>query len=194
MPRSHAYANWHDHANGVHPSAWMRDWLTDRASLTYKLMEHSQQFRVQRLHQRHALCLADEYAAIALPRRQRVQERDVLLRCDERPMVLGHTVLSLTATTSEWPFFSTLGERSLGTTLFGDPLVARGQLQYARLYQGHPLVRRMCAATGASGFPTPLFARRSTFRRKGGVMLVTEVFFPAINELRRMPRQAIELL
>jgi len=184
MPRSHTYANWQDHANGVHPSALMRDWLTDRASLTYKLMAHSAQFRVQCLYQRHAMCLADEYAAIALPRRQRVQERDVLLRCDGRPVVLGHTVLSLTATTSEWPFFGTLGERSLGTTLFGDPLVMRGQLQYARLYHGHPLVRRMCAATGEKGFPTPLFARRSTFRRKGGVMLVTEVFFPAINALR----------
>ncbi|MGS0743318.1 chorismate--pyruvate lyase family protein [Glaciimonas sp. GG7] len=191
MARSLTYAHWHDHANGVHPSALMRDWLTDRSSLTTKLIAHSAQFRVQCLHQRHALCLADEYAAIALPQRRQVQERDVLLRCDGQPMVLGHTVLALTATTSEWPFFGTLGERSLGTTLFGDPLVARGQLQYARLYQGHPLVRRMCAATGVSRFLMPLFARRSTFRRKSGVMLVTEVFFPDINRLQRTMPQSV---
>lgn len=128
MPRSRTYAKWHDHANGVHPSDNLRDWLTDRVSLTYKLMAHCQQFRVQRLRQQRALCLADEWQRIALPRRLQVQERDVLLRCDGRPMVLGHTVVALDATTTEWPFFSTLGERSLGTTLFGDPLVARGQL------------------------------------------------------------------
>ncbi|MFC5476173.1 chorismate--pyruvate lyase family protein [Paraherbaspirillum soli] len=186
MSRSPACAHWFDHANGVQPSAAMRDWLTDRASLTYKLMAHCNQFRVQRLRQQRARCLAEEWAVIGLPRRLQVQERDVLLRCDERPMVLGHTVLALDATASEWPFFGTLGERSLGTTLFGDPLVARGQLQFARLYGSHPLVRRMCAATGVEAFPYPLFARRSTFRRKSGVMLVTEVFFPAIDELRRL--------
>ncbi|MDY7545386.1 chorismate lyase [Glaciimonas sp. CA11.2] len=186
MARSPSFAHWHDHPNGVHPTASMRDWLIDRASLTYKLMANSTQFRVQRLHQHRAMCLADECAAILLPQRQVVQERDVLLICDGHPVVLGHTVLSLGATTAEWPFFGTLGERSLGTTLFGDPLVARGQLQYARLYGGHPLVRRMCAATGLATLPTPLFARRSTFRRKGGVMLVTEVFFPEIKFLRNV--------
>ncbi|PFH10666.1 chorismate--pyruvate lyase [Collimonas sp. PA-H2] len=179
------HAKWHDHANGVAPSVNMRDWLTDRVSLTYKLMAHCQQFRVQRLRQQRALPLAEEWQAIGLARRQQVQERDVLLRCDGRPMVLGHTVLALDATTTEWPFFSSLGERSLGSTLFGDPLVMRGQLQYARLYGGHPLAQRMAAASGVDSFAYPLWARRSAFRRKTGIMLVTEVFFPEIEELRR---------
>ncbi len=186
MPRSPTFAKWHEHANGVQPSDTMRDWLTDRASLTYKLMAHCQQFRVQRLRQQRAMCLADEWQEIALPRRLQVQERDVLLRCDGHPMVLGHTVLALHATTAEWPFFGGLGEHSLGTTLFGDPLVARGQLQFARLYDDHPLVRRMCAATGKRSFAYPLWARRSAFRRKTGVMLVTEVFFSEIDALRRV--------
>lgn len=186
MSRSRTCAQWHDHANGVDPSDNLRDWLTDRVSLTYKLMAHCQQFRVQRLRQQHAICLAEEWQAIGLPRRLQVQERDVLLRCDDRPMVLGHTVLALDATTTEWPFFGSLGERSLGTTLFGDPLVQRGQLQFARLYHRHPLVQRMCAATGVDSFAYPLWARRSTFRRKTGVMLVTEVFFPEIDQLRRV--------
>lgn len=186
MSRSRTYARWHDHANAVDPSVNLRDWLTDRVSLTYKLMAHCQQFRVQRLRQQRAMCLAEEWQAIGLPRRLQVQERDVLLRCDDRPMVLGHTVLALDATTTEWPFFGTLGERSLGTTLFGDPLVQRGQLQFARLYGDHPLVRRMYVATGIDSFAYPLWARRSTFRRKTGVMLVTEVFFPEIDQLQRV--------
>ncbi|WP_395823182.1 chorismate--pyruvate lyase family protein [Collimonas sp.] len=186
MLRSLTFAKWHEHANGVDPSDNMRDWLTDRASLTYKLMAHCRQFRVQRLRQQRAMCLADEWRAIGLPRRLQVQERDVLLRCDGQPMVFGHTVLALDATTAEWPFFCALGECSLGTTLFGDPLVARGQLQFARLHGNHPLVRRMGLATGTDGVACPLWARRSVFRRRTGVMLVTEVFFPAIHALRRV--------
>lgn len=188
MARMSSFAKWHDHSNGVNPTALMRDWLTDRGSLTYKLMAHSLQFKVQRLHQHRAICLPDEYAAISLPKSQLVQERDVLLFCDGRPVVLGHTVLPLAATTAEWPFFGTLGERSLGTTLFGDPLVVRGKLQYSRLYQGHPLVRRLCSAIGVTSLSKPLFARRSTFSRKGGVMLVTEVFFPEIEDLHEVLR------
>lgn len=184
MSRLLTYATWYNHANAVRPSNRMRHWLTDRASMTYKLMMHCEQFRVQRLRQQRAMCLAEEWPALGLPRRLQVQERDVLLHCDGRPLVLGHTVMAHDATTSEWSFFSTLGERSLGPILFGDPLVVRGRLQFARLHGHHPLVKRMCAATGAVDFPSPLFARRSTFRRKSGIMLVTEVFFPEIDRLR----------
>ena len=130
---SSAYARWFHHANGVNPSPAMRHWLTDRTSLTLKLTLRSRRFRVQRLQQGRAVCLADERAMIALPRRACVQQREVLLRCDERPVVYAHTIVPLDSTASDWPFFGTLGERSLGTTLFGDPLVQRGQLQFARL-------------------------------------------------------------
>jgi chorismate--pyruvate lyase len=134
---------------------------------------------VQRLTQQHALPLQDEFAVLDLPKRSAVQEREVFLRCDERPVVYAHTVVPLSATASDWPFFSSLGERSLGTTLFGDPRVQRGQLQYARLGERHPLVRRAAAALGEA-LPQPLFARRCLYRRNKGLLLVTEVFLPTI--------------
>jgi chorismate lyase len=59
----------------------------------------------------------------------------------------------------------------------------RGSLQYARLRAQHPLVRRASAALGGDMFATPLFARRCLYRRKKGVLLVTELFLPAITEL-----------
>jgi chorismate--pyruvate lyase len=161
----------------------MRHWLIDRTSLTVKLVAHSWRFRVQRLRQSRGLSLADEYAAVHLPRRTQVREREVVLRCDERPVVYAHTIVPLAATASDWPFFNTLGERSLGTTLFGDPSVRRGALHYARLHPHHPLVRRACAAIGVDSVGRPLYARRCLFQRKNGVLLVTEVFLPAIAEL-----------
>ncbi|WP_323503971.1 chorismate lyase [Undibacterium sp. 10I3] len=187
--RSHspAFAHWLSHVNGVQASAKMVDWLTNRSSLTAKLVACSEQFRVQRLHQRRAICLTDEAMQIGLPRRAKVYEREVLLRCDGEAVVYAHTVLPLTATASQWPLFSSLGERSLGSTLFNDPLVQRGDLTYARLRKAHPLMRRIAAVDGLDleqSASLSLLARRSVFRRKGGCLLVTEVFLPAIANLK----------
>lgn len=190
MPRLTVTANWHAHVNAVNPSPQMRSWLTDRNSLTRKLIDHSSRFRVQRLRQQRALCLMDEGAVVGLARRANVCEREVLLRCDETPMVFAHTIVPLTATASDWPFFSSLGDRSLGTTLFGDPQVARGALQFARLRPGHPLLRRAAAATGIDEFNAPLYARRCLFKRKNGLLLVTEIFLPAIVTINQTVAQA----
>ncbi|MGZ3159410.1 MAG: chorismate--pyruvate lyase family protein [Burkholderiaceae bacterium] len=173
-------AQWHDHVNAVNPSPQMCSWLTDRDSLTRKLIDHCDRFRVQRLRQQRARCLMDECAAIELPRRVNVHEREVLLRCDDVPVVFAHTIVPLTATASDWPFFSSLGERSLGTTLFGDPLVSRGALQFARLHINHPLAQRARKAVNMPPSDMSLFARRCLFRRKNGLLLVTEIFLPTL--------------
>lgn len=178
-----SHAEWFAHVNGVNPPAQMRHWLTDRISLTVKLAAHCRQFGVQRLHQRRSMVLADEFQVLGLARRIGVQERDVLLKCDGVPMVFGHTVVPVSASTTDWPFFGSLGERSLGFTLFCDPQVARGALHYARLHPAHPLLQRAAAAIGVKVFPQPLLARRCLFRRRHGSLLVTEVFLPALSGL-----------
>lgn len=120
---------------------------------------------------------------IGIPRRLRVRQREVLLQCDGRAAVFAHTIVPLDATASDWPFFNTLGERSLGTTLFGDPRVERGALQFARIRAAHPLAWRAVEAATIREADYPLFARRSLFRRQHGVMLVTEIFLPAISQI-----------
>ena len=122
----------------------------------------------------------------------RVAHREVMLRCDGRPVVSGHTVVPMSASASDWPLFSALGERSLGTTLFYDPRVTRGELEFARLRPGHPLVARVHAALGRDGSAqdtsvgptdTIYFARRCVYRRRQGLLLVTEVFLPEVLDL-----------
>lgn len=175
-------ALWHRHVNAVAPAPAMRGWLKARGSLTARLIAHSAAFRVQRLHQRTALCLADEAAAIGMPRPGRVWEREVLLRCDGRPVVFAHTVVPLADSATDWPLFGALGERSLGSTLFYDPLVRRGELEFARLRPGHPLAQRAAAAVGGAGAPV-YYARRCLYRRHQGTLLVTEVFLPEVLDL-----------
>jgi chorismate--pyruvate lyase len=177
-------AQWHRHVNAVNAPPALRHWLTGAGSLTAKLKARSHAFRVQRLQQRNALCLQDEAALIGLARRGQVRERTVLLHCDERAMVFAHTVVPLTATASDWPLFGALGERSLGSTLFGDQQVRRGALEYARLRPDHPLAQRARAALKGDGDGhRALYARRCLYARKQGLLLVTEVFLPAVASL-----------
>lgn len=181
-------AMWRRNALAVGAPDAIREWLTSSGSLTARLTAHSSTFRVQRLHQASAVCLPDEAHAIGLPRPGRVWEREVLLRCDGEPVVFAHTVVPLSATATDWPLFSALGERSLGTTLFYDPLVERGELEFARIRRGHPLMQRACAALGCPEH-TVLYARRCLYRRKKGTLLVTEVFLPRVAELAPPPTQ-----
>ena len=177
----------------------MRAWLASTGSLTARLIAHSTAFRVQRLHQRSALCLADEAGAIGLARPGRVWEREVLLRCDGVPVVFAHTVVPVAASAADWPLFSALGERSLGSTLFYDPQVQRGELEFARLRPGHPLIARARAVLGegggaqAGGDAEPIYyARRCLYRRRRGVLLVTEVFLPSVLTLALALTQAMQ--
>jgi chorismate--pyruvate lyase len=175
-------ARWHAHVNAVGAPAAMRDWLTADGSLTARLTAHSASFRVQRLHQRTAKCLFDEARVIGMQRPGRVWEREVLLRCDDQPVVFAHTVVPMSATASDWPLFNALGERSLGSTLFYDPQVTRGALEFARIRAGHPLMQRARAALGGDE-QTVLYARRCLYRRHRGTLLVTEVFLPSVLQL-----------
>ena len=182
-------AHWHEHVNHVHAPAAIRHWLADRGSLTAKLIAHSKEFQVQRVYQQADFSWADEFAAIGLPRIAKVHTREVLLRCDGMPAVYAHTILPLNSNASQWPLFRTLGNKSLGSTLFGDPQVKRGQLHFARLQPNHPAMQRARLLLQREGLAInvcqSLFARRSLFHRRGGVMLVTELFLPSVAQLRR---------
>jgi chorismate--pyruvate lyase len=181
-------AQWQPHVVALNAPPGYRPWLTAGGSLTARLKAHSATFRVQCLHQRTARCLHDEAEAIGMHRPGRVWEREVLLRCDNTPVVFAHTVVPMSATAADWPLFSALGERSLGTTLFGDPQVRRGVLEFARLREGHPLAQRARQALQPEHGPDGpnellLYARRCLYRRRRGTLLVTEVFLPSVLDL-----------
>jgi chorismate--pyruvate lyase len=177
-------AKWHRNVSAVDAEARMRDWLATAGSLTARLVAGSETFRVRPLHQKLALCAFEEAAPIGLARRVQVRERDVLLCCDGVPVVYGHTVVPLSATAADWPLFSALGERSLGTTLFHDPKVTRGPLEFARLKNSHPLLARVRAGVEAYDLNDHVFhARRCVYRRHQGLLMVTEVFLPAVLNL-----------
>jgi chorismate--pyruvate lyase len=180
---------WLSHLAAVHAAPALRDWLRAPGSLTGRLREHCLGFNVRLLRQGAAVCLADQAAALQLARPTRVIEREVLLVCDGLPVVYAQTVLPAGRSRADWPFFKALGSRSLGSALFGDPAIARGALQHARLSARHPLAQRALAALPAGERAAMLHARRCLYRRRRGLLLVTELFLPAIAQL--MPRRLI---
>lgn len=178
-------AHWHRHINHIQAPPLLRAWLIDQGSLTARLVARSSQFEVQKISQQTGLCWSDEFAAVGLCGRTKVHVREVLLRCDSQAAVYAHTVMPLHANASQWPLFRSLGNRSLGSTLFSDPQVRRGALEFARLAPAHPAMQRAWQLTGLSQCQTQsLFARRSLFYRRGAVLLVTELFLPALRALQ----------
>jgi chorismate--pyruvate lyase len=186
---------WLGHLAAVHAAPALRVWLASPGSLTARLRAHCERLDVRLLRQGSAVCLADQAAGIGLARPVHVLEREVLLICDGLPVVYAQTVVPAGRSGADWPFFNGLGCRSLGSALFHDPRIARGALQHARLSARHPLMQRALAAQAPITEAAPLaptamlHARRCLYRRRRGVLLVTELFLPAIAQL--MPRRLI---
>ncbi|MGI4848337.1 MAG: chorismate--pyruvate lyase family protein [Janthinobacterium lividum] len=170
------HQRWLAHAPGLRRSSTLWHWLGDHGSLTARLTAHCQAFRVLRLCQRSAVALKDEARALGLPQRARVIERDVLLFADQRAVIFAHTVMALDASRSDWPYFSALGNRSIGNRLFNDPAVTGGGFAFARLHARHPLMVRAALALGVPAMDQPLHARRRIFQRRNGQLMITEVF------------------
>lgn len=174
---------WYNNSLFVHAPADLRPWLIHRGSLTQRLKSLSPQFSVIRLQQSHQLCLSDEYKVWHGQQRQYYPQREVLLLCDNIPLVWGYTIVVSRAVMRDWPFYQRLGTTPLGQRLFTDHSICRGELEFSRLYDGHPYIKRLNQVLSMPIVDNPLYARRSMFYRRQGAMLVTEVFLPAITPL-----------
>lgn len=159
----------------------LRSWLTEPGSLTARLQAHCAQFRVRLLTQGWQQAWRDESAPSANPRRRRLI-REVLLECDGLPVIFAHTLLSTAARGPLSLWLARLGGRSLGSLLFRHPGFVRGPIEYRQLDRRHPLYRQ---AARFATLPPVLWARRSRHRLEGQEVLVTEVFLPGIDRLRR---------
>ncbi len=174
---------WKSQAFQAGSPAWLRPWLTDPASLTARLAARCSTLQVRVLRQATALPNEDERRLIGLPRGRRAWLREVLLVADGRAVVFAHSVIAPRDLRGAWRMAAGVGGRPLGAALFADPRIVRGALHCERLDAGHPLHRRAQQAVGCA-LPA-LWARRSRFLHRGRPLLVTEVFLPAIRDLRR---------
>lgn len=155
----------------------VRSWLEDRGSLTQRLRGQCAHFAVRDVRQYRASVLPDEVGLCVLNGNQAALMRDVWLCCGVKKRVFAHSVLPNASLQGDWRHLAQLGDRPLGTQLFTNYSVKRGQLQFQCVRAGHPLYA--LATQGMPHAPIRLWARRSLFMLGKNKILVTEVFMPA---------------
>ena len=165
----------------AHADPW-RPWLAWRGSLTGRITARARQFRVEVVRQGLHVPNEDEYRQLGQPAHRLALVREVVLHAAGRPVVLAHSIAAWRDLSGAWRGLRGLGTRPLAEALFTDPRVRRGPLEFARIGPRHPLGRRARQAFGRD-FPV-LRARRSRFLKRGRPLLVTEVFLPALLDLR----------
>ncbi|MGZ8252012.1 MAG: chorismate--pyruvate lyase family protein [Methylophilaceae bacterium] len=158
-----------------------RSWLIDKGSLTKRLQLRTSDFAVTPTKLENAKPPCDEAWLLYMHSKQTALLREVHLCCEKRPVVFAHSVLPYKSLRGSWQGLSRLGNRSLGTTLFADARVMRTPLEYRKLAKHHALYRR--AVADLESAPSALWARRSVFRLRHAVILVTEVFLPGVLAL-----------
>jgi chorismate lyase len=164
-------------------------WLQATGSLTQHLRRHVGPVTVQRLSQGQGIARADEASALGLPatQGQRVHVREVLLRCDQQPLVMARSVCESRYLKGPWRALKGLGSRPLAELLFHDRQVQRLPLTTAYLAPhsrlGHAQSAQWTQATGLAWPAAGLWQRRSIFVRRGAALLVAELFSCPMHQI-----------
>ncbi len=161
-------------------------WLGAPGSLSAQIARVFGPLSVQITYQGPGRAHRDEAAALGLTTGRRVHVREVILRCDGRPLISARTVVEPAALKGPWRAVAGLGSRPLAELLFHDAGVRRSPLTYARMSPRGALGRRLAVAwqraTAQRSSGQGLWARRAVYLRRGRALLVTELFSPAVQE------------
>lgn len=99
--------------------------------------------------------------------------RQVLLCCNDQPLVYARTVIPVTTIQGARRRYANMGNRPLGAMLFADRTMRREPVQVSRL----PVTDK---ANQYTDIDEPIWGRRSVFRVSGKPILVSEYFLPEL--------------
>jgi len=133
-------------------------------------------FSVRVISQRWQKLEAKEAAAMKLNNVRSALIRQVLLCCNEQPLVYARTVIPVTTIQGAQRRYANIGNRPLGAMLFADRTMKREEVQVAMLAAKHE-------ANKYTEIGGPIWGRRSVFRVSGKPLLVSEFFLPELFSL-----------
>ncbi len=161
----------------------LRSWLLDEGSLTDRLKRCCRGgFSVRVVDEGWRRPQLDEVRVLDMSVTSMAWVRQVQLLCHGKPWVFARTVVPATTLTGAQRQLACLGNRPLGAYLFADPGMQRSPVQLARIARGSALFED--AVRDLSRKPPEIWGRRSVFRVGGKPLLVSEIFLPAIENLR----------
>jgi chorismate--pyruvate lyase len=166
------------------PPAELMDWLLDPASFIQRLKQHHiAEPEVHVLSQRWERLPLDERELLAIPEQQYALVREVLIDSKEGQWMFARTVFPAATLTGKERMLAQLKNRSLGSVLFQDPTVKRGDFEIAAILPDTAWYQKIMSAAKVSS--DILWARRSLFHIQNKSLLLAEVFLPAIQTLSR---------
>jgi chorismate--pyruvate lyase len=155
------------------PSA-LYPWLFDVSSLTASMVELcGEDFSVRVLSQNWQKLDAEEAATMSLEHVHSALVRQVLLCCNNQPLVYARTVIPATTIQGAQRRYANMGNRPLGAMLFADRTMRREAVQISML----PATDK---ANQYTDIDEPVWGRRSVFRVSGKPLLVSEYFLPEL--------------
>ena len=149
-----------------HTPQQARSWLMEKGSLTQRLREScSGQFHLTLEYQAFERPDLDEIQALNLKSGQRALVREVLLWCDDEPVVWARSILPYQTLQNIHHPLGNLGTKPLGDILFSHPHIHRGEIEVAEVEYNN----------------APHWARRSVFEVEGWPILVSETFLQYLD-------------
>lgn len=155
-------------------------WLTDRASLTKKLMDYGK-FSIVVLQQCLLRPTKDEAFVLGINPQHLARVREVVLHCNNVPLVFARVIFPLSPLCSIKRHWNSLGSKSIGGLLFASARVVRDRFSYCHLKKQHFLYTRATPTIGSSHW-----ARRSVFHISRQQLLVIEVFSARVLSLEAL--------
>ena len=157
----------------------LMSWLFDASSLTARLIALcGKNFSVRVVSQHWQKLEADEAAAMSLNNVRSALVRQVLLCCNDQPLIYARTVIPVTTVQGAQRRYANMGNRPLGAMLFADRTMQREEVQVAVLDASHE-------ANQYTQINEPVWGRRSVFRVAGKPLLVSEFFLPELVKRRQ---------
>jgi chorismate--pyruvate lyase len=160
---------------GVSLNENLLSWLLDPSSLTTRLSQCCEHFRVEVLGQEIQACSVEE-STTDIAAEEQVLVREVLLYCDDIPQVFARSLLPLKSLTGEEQKLAHLGNQSLGQVLFSNKDLYRKCIEISAFSQNSAVYK--LANQLELPAQTELWGRRSTFMLHDKPLMVAEIFLP----------------
>lgn len=161
----------------------VKEWVLYSGSFMRRLIQYGiHDARIQVLQQGWQLPQAWEGKLLAIDAEIKVLVREVLILSEKKKWMFARTVIPEKTLTGKYKQLAQLEDRSLGSVLFQDPEMRRGEFEFASL-QTDRLLRDYPDLCNNEIDSTELWVRRSIFSLQKNVLLLTEVFLPDMATL-----------
>jgi chorismate--pyruvate lyase len=175
--------NWKKNLLAGYVPANLSAWLSHKGSFMRRLKKYGVKNAViQVLTQSWLYPSQEERALLKIKPRQLVFVREVVITSPPAKWMFARTVLPRATLTGKERRLAHLKNRALGSVLFKDPHVRRGEFELACVRRGSAWYQKIVNTRAAEA--DAFWARRSVFLINHKPLLLTEIFFPDVAALK----------